>query len=340
MKWLMISASLLLASVNSARAWSYEGHRAVNLLALRALPDTFPAFVREPVATERIAFLSGEPDRWRNVSDASLSHQNGLDHHIDFEDLDRVDIAALELPAFRNVFSASIGVALEKHPERFPQPDETQNKDHVQEFVGHLPWSTAEAYARLKSAFSYLKAYEQAGTPEEVANAKENVIYTMGVLGHYVGDGAQPLHTTRHYNGWDGENPHGYTTARTFHAWIDEGFLRDTGGIQIDDLASRLRAAQLLVLPQNSRPDPLFRTILAYLLEQHGKMEPLYQLEKDGKLTPGHPESAEGRAFLETQLLRGAEMLASLWFTAWRDAPPDKYLIGKLAERKLQRPSD
>ena len=40
----------------------------------------------------------------------------------------------------------------------------------------------------------------------------------MGVMGHYVGDGSQPLHTTVHFNGWVGDNPKGYTTKQTFHA--------------------------------------------------------------------------------------------------------------------------
>ena len=39
----------------------------------------------------------------------------------------------------------------------------------------------------------------------------------MGVMGHYVGDCAQPLHTTKHHNGWVGENPHGYTTWPGLH---------------------------------------------------------------------------------------------------------------------------
>ena len=45
----------------TASAWDYEGHRTVNQLALAALPADFPAFVREPANTERIAFLAGRP---------------------------------------------------------------------------------------------------------------------------------------------------------------------------------------------------------------------------------------------------------------------------------------
>ncbi len=55
-------------------AWDYEGHRVVNQLALASLPTNFPGFVRTAEASERIAFLAGEPDRWRNAQELLLQH--------------------------------------------------------------------------------------------------------------------------------------------------------------------------------------------------------------------------------------------------------------------------
>ena len=78
-----------------ALAWDYEGHRLVNQLALASLPTNFPAFVRVPVAAERIAFLAGEPDRWRNVQDLPLRHSNGPDHYLDLEQLNDLVTPAL-----------------------------------------------------------------------------------------------------------------------------------------------------------------------------------------------------------------------------------------------------
>src|SRR4051794_22312453 len=78
--------ALFLAGV-PALAWDYEGHRVVNQLALASLPPEFPSFVHTPTNEERIAFLSGEPDRWRNTQDLSLRHANGPDHYIDLEEL-------------------------------------------------------------------------------------------------------------------------------------------------------------------------------------------------------------------------------------------------------------
>ena len=66
------------------------------------------------------------------------------------------------------------------------------------------------------------------GTPQEISNAQANVIYRMGILSHFVGDASQPLHTTKHYNGWVGNNPKQYTTRRSFHSWIDGKFFVST----------------------------------------------------------------------------------------------------------------
>src|SRR5881394_124572 len=101
MKNLIIAALTLLVIVPCASAWDYEGHRLVNQLALAALPTNFPAFVKEPAATERIIFLSGEPDRWRNTTDLTLKHLNNPDHYLDFEDVAACGLKPETLPPFR-----------------------------------------------------------------------------------------------------------------------------------------------------------------------------------------------------------------------------------------------
>jgi hypothetical protein len=331
---ILLSAAPLLCT-STALAWDYEGHRTVNQLAVDSLPADFPAFVRTPEARERIAFLAGEPDRWRNIPDPTLRHINAPDHFIDFEDLEDAGLAISKLTEFRYTFTVELAAGRAAHSDRFPAIDPEKNKDHSRELIGFLPWSITEAYTKLKSEFSYLKAYEDNGTPEEIANAQANVIYVMGVMGHYVGDGAQPLHTTKHYNGWMGANPQGYTTARTFHAWIDGGFFQKTGGISAKALVTRIKPATFLSPPnETGGRSPMFVTVLNYLTEQRVKVEPLYALEKAGKLSIDGTQSAEGRTFLENQILIAGNMLGSLWLTAWKEAPPDTFLVSQLIQRK------
>jgi hypothetical protein len=332
---LVLAGVILFAPVTGA--WDYEGHRVVNQLALAALPKDFPAFAKSAAARERIAFLAGEADRWRNRGDdLPLAHFNGPDHYFDLEDLETFGLKAEALPVFRYDFTAQLALARSAHPEKFPAMDPAKNKDHTRELVGFAPWAIAEYCGKLKSGFSYLKAYQDyGGTAEEIANAQENIVYVMGVMGHYVGDCAQPLHVTQHHHGWVGANPNGYATNSSIHSWIDGGFFRMTGGVKAEPLIGKIRPAKIVGDP--TQPEDLFRQIVAYLLETHRFVEPLYRLDKEGKLTPENEASAQGRAFLEARLVAGGQMLGDLWFSAWQQTTEDKYLIRQLTERNAAK---
>jgi len=357
-------AVITLLHAPTALAWDYEGHRAINLAALSAMPPDFPSFLKTPAATERIAHLSGEPDRWYNSAIPSLRHINAGDHFFDIEELAPLGLKFADLPQFRYIFIQQLARAQAAHPEIPPKIDPAKDKDATGTFPGFLPWAIAENYAKLQSAFSTLRAYEQhGGTPAEIANARENVLYIMGVMGHYVGDSVQPLHLTIHYNGWDKNtpNPNNYTTSRRMHSWIDGGFLAKAGPIDHAVLQQRLKPATLL-LPTLKKPpapaksaktskshktsaapapdpkdpaarDPLFLRILAHMQQQHATVAQLYALDKAGGLDAESPAAKEGRAFLENQLATGAKFLADLWFTAYKTAPDDKYLITQLERR-------
>lgn len=321
----------LLLSLQRVLAWDYEGHRVVNQLALASLPTNFPGFVRKPVAAARVAFLAGEPDRWRNTPDLPLKHFNEPDHYIDVEELALYGMKPESLPVFRDDFIAQLALVRNAHPESFAVPDAANDKAHTRQLVGLLPWAITENYGKLKSGFSYLKAFESGGgTPEEISNAQENILYIMGVMGHYVGDAAQPLHTTIHHHGWVGENPQHYSTNRSFHSWIDGGYFRKVHGANLKGMEARLRPARVVLLGDRpAKPEEMFKAAMAFIVEQRKMLEPLYQLEKEGKLSG----EGEGRAFLETQLLKGGQMLGDIWYSAWEQAPADSYLLEDLGRR-------
>jgi len=320
----------------SARAWDYEGHHAVNEMALTSLPSDF-GIELTPALKGRIAFLAGEPDRWRNVPDLPLKHFNGPDHYIDLEDLRLFDLKPETLPILRYDFSAAIAKARAAHPDRFPPIDTSKDADHTRELDGFLPWAIVENYEKLKSDFSALKAFRQyGGTPEEIANAQADVVYIMGVMGHYVGDGAQPLHTTTHYNGWVGENPKGYTTKQTFHAWIDGGYFKKTGGINVEALKGKVQPATRIA--NAGEPEAFFRYVVNYLVDNNKLVEPLYAMDKDGELSGEGDKGMQARPMLEGQLVKGAQMLGNIWYTAWLEAPEDTYLEKQLQQRNGTAP--
>jgi len=324
--------AMLGALTINAGAWDYEGHHAINELALASLPADFGGFTLTPAVKNRIAFLAGEPDRWRNVGDLPLKHVNGPDHYIDLEELKLYGLTPETLPLMRYDLVAVIARERAAHPEKFPPIDPARDADHTRELSGFLPWSITENYEKLKSCFSYLKTFQKyGGTPEEIANSEANAVYVMGVMGHFVGDGSQPLHTTMYFNGWVGSNPQGYTTSLKFHAWIDGGYFHKTGGIDVGKLAGEIHPA--VRLANAGQPDGMFRDVVEYLVDQNQLVGPLYELEKEGKLSGEGDHGLEGRAFLDGQLVKAGQMLGNIWYTAWLEAPEDQYLQRQLQER-------
>ena len=219
------------------------------------------------------------------------------------------------------------------HPDRFPAIDPAKDPDRTQEWPGFLPWTIAETCAKLQTEFSDLKVYERYGTPAEIADARANAVYVIGVLGHFVGDGSQPLHTTVHRSGWVGPNPRGYTT-RDFHALIDGGFIAKAG-ITASELEPRVVPARPIDLaPRPDGRDPAFVDVVSYLEDTQRTVEPLYRLMQRHAFDD--PADRRARAFIDGRLLAGGQMLASLWITAWRQAVPDVALQSALVRRQAE----
>src|SRR5262245_23274595 len=158
--WLVTLVGSLFFS--SARAWDYEGHRLVNQLALASLPTNFPGFVLGLEARERVAFLGGEADRWRNSPDPGFRHCNGPDHYLDIEYLKPHGLDAAQLSPFRYEFVAQLAAGRAANPDKVPAVDLQRDSDRTRALIGFLPWTIAEYHGKLKSAFSYLKEYESA----------------------------------------------------------------------------------------------------------------------------------------------------------------------------------
>jgi len=121
------------------------------------------------------------------------------------------------------------------------------------------------------------------------------------------------MHTTIQYNGWIGDNPNGYTTAKDVHYQFESGF--------VQRIQQQLTIADLVKEPV--RLQHPFDDYIAYLRASNALVEKTYQLEKTGAFKDtGTPE---GREFVRQRLAAGAQMLLNLWYTAWEEsaaAPP------------------
>ena len=148
-----------------------------------------------------------------------------------------------------------------------------------------------------------LSAAKQDTRPVEQA-----IIFYAGWLGHYVGDGSQPLHTTIQYNGWMGPNPNGYTTGHQIH-WQFEGPFVDANMHEPEVRAK--------MTPAKAIDGDIFDAYVAYLRHTKTYVEKVYQLEKAGGFVGAG--SAESRAFTAERLGAGASMLRDMIYTpGWR----------------------
>src|SRR5271170_2280513 len=205
-------ALLPLLAVPPSFGWGDVGHRMINRLAAENLPADVPAFLRTPEAINEIEYLGPEPDRWRSLAEPELNAVQAPDHFIDFEFADIIGT----LPRRRYDYIAALTAAEITHPDKA--------RELQPERVGFQPYITNEVWERLKAAmrdYRELSAKHADTKPVEAA-----ILFYAGWLGHYVGDGSQPLHVSINYNGWVlKDNPNGYTTGHTIHAQFETAFV-------------------------------------------------------------------------------------------------------------------
>jgi hypothetical protein len=285
----LASATLATLTAPYAHAWGAEGHRMINRLAASTLPADTPAFLRTPEAINEIEYLGPEPDRWRSPAETELSNAQAPEHFIDLELADALG----PLPHRRFDFEAKAYAAGKK-------PD----------LIGLQPWETDEVWERLKAAMREYRA--QAAAKKDTKPVEAAILFYAGWLGHYVGDGSQPLHVTVQYNGWTGPNPNGYTTSHQIH-WQFEGLFVGAN-IHAPEVQAKMTPAKVI-------DGDMFDDYMAYLRNTYTYIDKLYQLEKAGGFTDAG--TAESRDFTAQRLAAGASMLRDMIYSAWvRSADP------------------
>jgi len=297
-----------------AAGWDAHGHRMVTYTALDLLPGEAPAWLREADVRRQIAYQSNEPDRWRATRSDVLAHENGPDHYIDVERLERFGLDLSTLPRRRYEYALLLSRAGDAAGDSEQGGDDAQ-ADPTKDWPGFLPYAIAEHYAKLRSSFSTLRILKKLNDParqDQLAAARANVIHEMGQLSHFVGDAAQPLHNTIHHHGWIGPNPHGYTTDHAFHRKIDGG-VAALHAITTETLkAYRTPMASI-------DPGGAWKAALSEIQRSFDQVTPLYELERRGDL-----ERDAGRDFIAARLADGASVLAGMYWSAYRDAEPTK----------------
>jgi hypothetical protein len=276
----------VLAQPPAARAWGNEGHRMINHAAAASLPADAPAFLRSEAAVNEIEYLGPEPDRWRSPAEPELNAAQALEHFIDLEPTDALG----PLPRRRLDFEAKVFAAGQR-PEK----------------IGLQPWETTEVWERLKAALREYRRLAAAG--QDTRPVEQVAIFYAGWMGHYVGDGSQPLHTTDKYNGWVGANPNGYTTGHQIHWQFEGPFV--AANLHEPEVMAKMTAPKAI-------EGDIFDAYVAYLRHSATYVEKVYQLDKVGGFAG--KGTAESREFTAERLAAGASMLRDMIYTAWLES--------------------
>jgi hypothetical protein len=285
-------------------AWGSLGHEWINQVAAAKLAAPVPDFMFTAAARERLRYLGPEPDRWRSSIEKFVKASQEPDHFIDFESVP-ADFG--ELPPSRYDFIHRLYDR--RTTALLNGMDHAQADQLIPERIGFQPYITMEVYDRLRNAFREYRHMKAAG--QDTTQAEQNAIFYAGWLGHYVADGAQPLHVSVQYDGWVGPNPNGYVTAHGIHSDFETRFVNEN--LKPEEFANMVGAPVQL-------KDP-FKDYLQYLHDSLAQVEPVYKLEKAGAFKgAGTPE---GREFALKRLAAGSQMLLNMWYTAWVESAVD-----------------
>ena len=295
-RFVVAAAMVPVMMVQPSLAWGTDGHKMINRLAAANLPKDVPAFLRNGNALDTMEYLGPEPDRWRNKAEEDLVAAQAPEHFIDLEWADLVG----KLPRRRHDYIRALAEAQKAHPELTLTPDK----------VGLQPYVTTELWQRLKVAMRQYRTLSAA--KQDTKPVEAEIVFLAGWMGHYVGDGSMPLHTSIQYNGWMGPNPNGYTELHKIHSQFESVFVKDD--VKIADVRPLVATSPVVM-------GDVFEDYMKYLRHSNSLVEKTYQLEKAGAFTgAGTPE---GRAFVDERLAAGATELRDMIYTAWiRSADP------------------
>ncbi len=314
----LIGAAAAMVISTPLLAWDAHGHRTIALLAIDVMQSKLAAdttgeagplaFVFQSSGKNQVGYQSGEPDRYRAIRLGQLKHENDPDHYIDLEDLDAFGLTLATVPPLRYEYLRVMAVAKHEHPENARPYNEKRDIARTQEWPGYLPHAIMEHYGKLISSDRQIRVLESLHDPrriDQLTAARSNVLFEMGQLAHFVGDAAQPLHTTQHHHGWVGDNPSGFTTSNGFHAYIDTTVV----GIHVLSYDT-LKGACTIDRPVDKN-DP-WADVLAHIQRSHDQLRPVYEMQKSGEL-----EKEAGKKLIAERMCDGAAMLGALYAAAW-----------------------
>lgn len=280
-------------------AWGSRGHQAANRAAIRSIPADGPVFLKD--YEDWIAKTGPVPDSWRGVSEPYSKIFEDPNHGWFKEQFSFLT----EIPRSRYEFVLRLYDEFLRIKDKDPDRAALTNV----RWTGTLPYAAMENFDRMKSAMRQYRALSAQNTPAAETDARylaQDIAFYAGWLGHYTADGAQPLHDTIHHDGWQGANPHEYTTDPRIHGRFESQFV---------DLIALSDTDLLPKMPKPAVLDDPFAAILHHLDDAAASVEAVYKMDMRGAFS--NANGTEARSLVTAQLAKAAALLRDLIYTAW-----------------------
>jgi hypothetical protein len=327
---IVVLAALGLPS--QAHAWGGRGHAAICETAVFLLkePGLKEYLQNKP---QMMGHLCNLPDTyWRSLGPEATKSGNPT-HFID------VDITGLKVTQVPTDFKAIVH-AYTGAPNRFKT--EGVILDVPAEF-GSVWWRADQFYRRF---LSFNKALQAAGMPKNAKEARDDrlpynkavyeMVVSLGLMGHFVGDASQPLHNTADYDGY--ATGHG-----GLHAYYEDEVVGQFDG----DLQSRvLERARTMKQAKVLKPPTVIEKMKALSEASLDELKPVLEMDplkkpsitgNEGGMQLKAPAEREGAAvgyqryngIIVTELSRSALLLAKLWDDAYIEAGRPRLVSSK-----------
>lgn len=298
----IFAAALAVTAPHAALAWGERGHAVIDRAAIAAIPEEGPVFLRKHV--DYIAATASLPDTWRGNAEGFSKIAEDPNHgwfRQEFTFLKRI-------PRSRYEFVLAL---YDRHLQIRESDPETAARTNVR-WTGTMPYAAMEAYDRIVVCMRKVRQLGAAG--QDTKFTEQNCAFDVALLGHYIGDGANPMHVSIHSDGWRGDNPEGFTRDRSVHGRFESHFV---DGIELtpDDILPRLGA--------RGRTDgDMFDLVLAYLDTSGDLIHDVYRLElRDGFADFSDRDVQE---MVYSRAAAGAAMLRDMLCRTWDESanPP------------------
>ncbi|WP_413289057.1 hypothetical protein [Bdellovibrio sp. HCB337] len=319
-----ILALLVVSGLSSqALAWGGRGHAAICETAVYLVksPGLKDYLKNKP---QMMGHLCNMPDFfWRSLP----SEQTKLGNPTHFIDPEITGLKVTEIPLdFKKIVEDYTG-----KPNQFKKGATIYN---VPSEFGSAWWRADQFYRRFLTFNNDLKAATPPKNPKEETDndlpynkAAFEMVVSLGLMGHFVGDISQPLHTTADYDGY--ATGHG-----GLHAYYEDQVVAEFDG----DLQARvLKEARSMKNPKFLKPKTTVEKMRALSEISNEELKTLFKL--DPVKTPSSVVNEKGmdikkaaerespavgykkfNKIMVTEMARASVLLANLWDEAYTEA--------------------